>query len=265
MNTDRLWVIAAVAVMGIIAVAGWFVGISPVVSAASAASDQAASISTANEASEQKLVQLKSEYTNIAPLQATLDKLRESIPDSVGAPAFLQELNALASANNVTITTVTIASATVYTAPGATPAAPAAAAGSTATPTPTATPATTTTTTPTTTPVAAGGQFVQIPVTIGATGNFSNVRDFMGAVQTGTRLYVASSVGLAEGSSSAGGGSATLTMTGNIFTLQGTSAPEKTSTPAISSTPTATPTPTSTPTSTATSTPTPGSTPTTKP
>jgi Tfp pilus assembly protein PilO len=265
MNSDRLWVIAAVAVMGIIAVAGWFVGISPVVSAASAASDQAASITTANQASEAKLVQLKSEFANIAPLQATLDKLRESIPDTVGAPAFLQELNGLATANNVTITSVTIASATVYTAPGTTAAAPAASStDSTATPTPTPTPATATTT-PTTTPVAAGGQFVQIPVTIAATGNFGAVRDFMGAVQTGTRLYVASSVGLAEGSSSGSGGSATLTMTGNIFTLQGTSAPEKTTTPTISSTPTATPTPTSTPTSISTTTPTPGSTPTTKP
>jgi Tfp pilus assembly protein PilO len=246
MNTDRLWPIAAVAVMAIVAAAGWFLGVSPIVSSAVAAGDQVSTISAANADSLTKLATLKAQYADLDDLQASLDKLRESIPEEADASAFLQELDSLSAAHHVSLSTVTIASATVY-------AAPATADGDAATSTSTATPTPTPTTTPTTAPTATTGttapvgQFVLVPVIIGVTGKFSDVRDFIGAVQAGHRLYLANSVAITDGSSSGSdGGSATGTLTGDIFTLQGTSTPTA-STPVV----TPTPTPTATPTDTA--------------
>jgi Tfp pilus assembly protein PilO len=250
MNTDRIWLIASVAVMAIVAAAGWFLGVSPIVSSAVAASEQVSTITASNAASLTKVSTLKAQYADIGELQAALDKLRESIPETANAPAFLQELNALSAAHNVTLTTVTIAAATVYVAPTDPAGTATSTTTSTATPTPTPTTAPTTTA-PTTTPA---GQFVLVPVVIAVTGSFSDVRDFIGAVQGGSRLYLANSVAITNGASAgSGGGSATGTLTGDIFTLQGTSTPPA-GTPAVTPTPTptdtSTPTPTPTPTDT---------------
>jgi Tfp pilus assembly protein PilO len=246
MNTDRLWLIAAVAVMAIVAVAGWFLGVSPIVSSAVAANEQVSTITASNAASLAKVATLKAQYASIGKLQASLDTLRESIPETPNASAFLQELDSLGAAHHVTLTTVTIAAAIVYQAPAAA-GGDTAASSSTATPTPAPTPTATTTTTPSTTPTASTvGQFVLVPVVITVTGSFSDIRDFVGAVQGGTRLYLADSVAINQ--STSGGGSATGTLTGNIFTLQGTSTPVAS---AQDVTPTPTPAPTSTPTDTA--------------
>jgi Tfp pilus assembly protein PilO len=255
MNTNRLWVFGAVIAMFAIAVGGWFVGISPVVAEAAAADQQFASVTQSNSASQAKLVQLKQQYANIDPLQKSLDSLRQSIPEGADASGFLQELDNLSVAEGVTITTVTISSATVYQASGAGSAASSAAAtGTTSTATPTPAPSPTTApATPTSTP---SGQFVQIPVLIVVTGSFDAVRNFLGALQTGTRLYFATSVQIGQSSS----GNASGSFTGDIFTLQGTSDAPKSTTPTGTSTPTPTPTPlpTGTATPTPTGTPTPG-------
>jgi Tfp pilus assembly protein PilO len=257
MNTDRIWLIASVAVMAIVAAAGWFLGVSPIVSSAVAAGEQVSTITAANAASQAKVSTLKAQYAAIGGLQASLDKLRESIPETANAPAFLQELNALSAAHKVTLSTVTIAAATVYVAPTDPAGSATSTTTSTATPTPTPTPTPTTAPTTTTTPTTPAGQFVLIPVVITVTGSFSDVRDFIGAVQGGSRLYLANSVAITNAASSASGGaSATGTLTGDIFTLQGTSTPPA-GTPAVTPTPTPTPTPTSTDTSIPTISPTP--------
>jgi Tfp pilus assembly protein PilO len=257
MNTDRLWLVAAVAGMAIVAVAGWFLGVSPIVSSAVAANEQVSTITTSNAASLAKVATLKAQYASIGELQTSLDKLRESIPETPNASAFLQELDALGAPHNVTLTTVMIASATVYQAPAA-PAGSTATSTSTATPTPTPTPTSTTPTTPSTTPTSAAGQFVLVPVVITVTGKFSDIRDFIGAVQAGSRLYLATTVTITAGT---GGQPDTGTLTGDIFTLQGISTPVA-GTPDANPIPTATPTPTSTDTAIPTISPTPTITPT---
>ena len=250
MSRNRLWVIAAVAGMLVIAVGGWALGISPVLDQASAANAQVSTIDANNAAGLTRLASLKSQFADLATQQTALDGLRASIPEDAGAAAFLSELNALSAAHGVTLTSVTIASATVYQAPvAATPPASSTGAASTATPTPTPTAATTPATTPTT--PSTGGAFVLVPVTIQATGSFDNVRDFVGAIQGGTRLYFAASIAI--NADPTGGNAATGTLTGDIFTLQGTSSAAATS---ATATP-ATPAPTNTAKPTGTSTPTP--------
>jgi Tfp pilus assembly protein PilO len=256
MNSDRLWIIGAVAGMIVVALAGWFVGISPIVAQASAADATVASTMANNAASESKLASLKTQFAGIDKLQKTLDSLRESIPEGADASVFLQELNTLSAEYNVALTSVTINAATIYQA--ATPTAPTTS-GSTATSTPTPSPTPTTpaaATTPAT--VVPTGGLVIVPVQITVTGAFDDVKSFVGALQSGARLYLATSVEI--GSSS---GVFTGSITGDIFTVAGISTPTKsdTPTPIPIPTPTPTPTPTGTPTPGVTSTPTPTLTP----
>ncbi|HEX4401902.1 MAG TPA: hypothetical protein VHZ98_11285 [Galbitalea sp.] len=259
MNSDRLWAFAAIAAMIVIALGGWFVGISPVVAQAAAADQQNASVTLANQANLQKVALLKQQYANIGPLQKSLDSLRRSIPENPDASAFLQELDELSAAQGVTITSVTIASSTVYVAPTAVPtAAPAA---TTSTPTPTPTPTATTGATPVAPSTSSAGQFVEVPVAITVTGSFDAVRSFVGAVQKGSRLYLATALGISAGAGTSIA-TATGTLTGFIFTLQGTSDEPKSKISAGTSTATPTPTPTPTLTPTPTATPTPTQTPT---
>ena len=105
-----------------------------------------------------------------------------------------------------------------------------------------------------------------VPVLINVTGSFEDVMDFAGGVQSGARLYLVSELQVAPGAS-VGGGRPTKflgTMSGNIYTLAGTSGdlpssadPAPVVTPEPTPTDTATPNPTETPIPTGTATPTP--------
>jgi len=256
MNTDRLWIFGAVAAMVVIALGGWFIGISPVVAQAAASDEQVASVTQSNLDSQAKLALLQQQYAHIGPLQTSLDSLRQSIPEGADASAFLQELVNLSAEQGVTVTIVTIASATMYEAPATGAAATSTATtGSTSTPTP----APTTTTAPVAPATSTSGQLVQIPVQITVTGALDAVRDFVGVVQAGARLYLATSVGISQT-----GGTATGSLSGYIFSLQGSSdaTKSKTPTPTPTPVPTGTPTPTGTPVPGVTPTPTPTLTPT---
>jgi hypothetical protein len=256
MNIDRLWVIAAVAGMIVVAVAGWFVGISPIVSQVSATNAQLTSTTTANASSELRLAVLKTQFATIGKLRKSLDSLRVSIPEEADASEFVEELNTLSAEYGVSLTSITINAATVYAAPVA--AAPPATTGTTSTPTPTPTPTATPATAPATTTTVPTSGLVLIPVVIVVAGTFDAVRDFDGAVQGGPRLFLATSAEIsADVATAADSGAVTGTLTGDVFTIAGTSPPTKSHTP----TPTATPTPTPTPTMTATPTPSPTPTP----
>jgi Tfp pilus assembly protein PilO len=260
MGRNRLWVTAAVAGMLVIAVAGWFLGISPVLDQAQAANTQVSTIESTNAASLANLASLKQKFADLATQQTALNGLRASIPEDADSAAFLLELNTLSAAHNVTLTSVTVATATVYQAPVSTgTAAPSADSTSTPSAMPTSAPAPAAASTA---PASTGGSMVLVPVTIAASGAFNDVRDFVGAVQTGARLYFAATVSISSGSS----GVFSASLTGDIFTLQGTSdavkVPTKAAaTPAPVVTPaptnTATPKPTDTAKPTVTSTPTP--------
>ncbi|HEX4392382.1 MAG TPA: hypothetical protein VH084_12720 [Mycobacterium sp.] len=252
MNSDRLWVIAAVAVMVVIAIGGWFVGVSPIVAQGAAADSQTASINQANSANQAKVALLKKQFAHIAKFQNKLDKLRLSIPEQTQASAFLAEVNALCQKDSVTLASLTIASSTIYQAPTTKTTSADSSTTSTATPTPTPTPSTPTAT-PGSTTGASAGQLVQIPVQITVGGSISQVVDFMGDVQLAARLYLAAGSGL---SYSPTDGTYQGSLTGFLFTLQGTSDQPNATTPTDTSTATPTPTAIPTPTGTATTAPT---------
>jgi hypothetical protein len=248
MSKTRLWVIGVIAGVLIIVIAGYVLGISPVLSQASAANVQAATIEAGNGQSQRQLASLKQQFIKIDGLKKKLNTLRLSIPEQQQASVFINEISALSAANGVSVQSIAVASATLYTAPvTATTTAPAATtATSTATPSPTAAP-----TTPAATTAVPASGLVLVPVTLSVQGTLAQDEAFLTALQLGDRLFLSSSFVLTE---DAGGGTFTANIGGDIFTLQGTSdaSPKTTLTPTPTPTPTATPTPTSTPTSSAT-------------
>jgi Tfp pilus assembly protein PilO len=252
MSKTRIWTIGAVALVLVLLIAGWELGVSPTLTSITAANSQTATIQTGNAASQAQLANLQVQFKGISKLKKALAKLRESIPEDEGASAFLNEMATMCSTSGVSLTTITLAAATVYDAP--TSATAPAATGTDATSTETPAPAAAATTTPAaTTPAASASGLVMIPVTISVTGAFDAVRDFVDLAQNGTRLLYASQVDYSSGTD----GTVSATITGSIFALQGTSdtPTQKVSTlPDSTPTPTATPTPTPTPTSTTTST-----------
>ena len=249
MNRDRLWILGALAAMAIIAFGGWSLGISPALQATSQAADEAAALADSNDTNTIRLMAIKKQFDQLDEIEAKRAQLRVSIPEGADASVFIREISALCKKNKVSLASVSINDARVYTAPAPTeaPAAPPVAGASTSTPTPTPTAAATTAApavAPSVPGVAAGG-FVLVPVSIEVTGKLTAVSRFIGAVQTGDRLYLASTVSTAEvepGSPEVRG-----TIDGLTFALQGAEATAAaTAAAAASADPSATPAPEST-------------------
>lgn len=257
MSQARVWVLGVVAAMLVVVIGGWTLGISPIFTQITEADAQTTTIQSSNATSQAQLATLKSQFAGISGLRNTLDALRLSIPEQQAASTFLNEVNSLSSNAGTLLVSVQISDALLYTSTSTD--ATGAAGATTATPAPTATP----TTTVPTTPIVTSSGLVLIPVVVTVKGSLAQAQSFFGALQTGSRLFVSSNLVISTDPSS---GSVTAAITGDVFTLQGSSDPStggtttptdnSTSTPTPTATPTATPTPTSTPSAKSTSKPT---------
>ena len=194
MDKNRLWLIGSALMMVLVVGLGWVVGIQPQVAAISTANDQRVSVEQTNAGHRASLAKLKEDFKGIDSLDQELASLSKSVPSGTSAPDYVDQLDALAIANGVTLKGLTIADAQAYTpvAPVA-PAAPAAEAGSpepgpapTATPAPTAAPGSP----PVTNPGITEANFASLSVQITVSGTYSNVLKFVNGLQTGTRLFL---------------------------------------------------------------------------
>jgi Tfp pilus assembly protein PilO len=250
MSKARTWTLGLVIAMLVVILAGWQLGISPIASQIGLANSQAATIDASNAATESKLAVLKTQYAGIGKLQSKLDALRLSIPEQAAAASFLSEVTSLASESGATVESVTLADASLFQASNAgVSGAAAATTDTTSTPAPTATPGIGSVGTS----VTSGG-LVSIQVTISATGAYSALQEFVGLIQNGPRLFVSNSVSLDGGATGA-----STVLSGDIFTLQGTSDQAAGGGSSTGATSTSTPTPYPTLTPTPTPTPTPSS------
>jgi Tfp pilus assembly protein PilO len=198
MNKNRMWVIGAILTMVMLVAAGWLIGIAPQLAAASSANTDRANVMAANARNEILLAKLKRDYQNIDGLKNQVSTLQESVPATADVSSFVTELNSLANARKVTLKSITVSDARAYT-----PTTQAAAVKATTTGSPQTNPKITTT------------NFVTIPVTIGVTGDYSKVLDFVDDVQLGRRLFLVSTLSSmgatnskgVKGSPTTGGGS----------------------------------------------------------
>lgn len=240
--------------IGVVLLLGWFLGASPILDQFTAAQAQTQSMAAANAASEARLAGLKKQFANIAALQSQLDTLRVSVPSDAAIPGFLAEINALCAQTGVTLRSLTVNNALTYVAPSAkpTPADPA------ASPSPTPSAPSTVETTPTA-PADASSKLVAIPVKVVVAGQYGQVMAFAGALQSGPRLLLVTTLTL---TGTTADGSFSGAIDGNVYALPmpaGVAAASGAPTPTPTPTPSATPSPA--PTSTSTGSPTPSSTP----
>ena len=177
MNKSRMWVFGAVLAIVVIVASGWLIGISPQLTIVASANRDRAAVIEANSRNEILLAKLRRDYENIDALKSQVATLRQSVPTTAEVSSFVTELNALANARKVTLKSINVSDAQGYT------------------PTTQANPGKTTTSgSPQTNPKITSTNFVTIPVTIGVTGDYSKVLDFVNDVQLGRRLFLVSSL-----------------------------------------------------------------------
>lgn len=190
LNDHRVWKLGAAVVAALMAIASWFLLISPQLSSADAARADAASTRQANDMRLIQLGALKRQAANIPLYRQQLAEALAALPPDNGLSAFTLQLAAQAAAAHVVIDGITvgpIASATTAGAP-----APAASTGGTA-PQPTGA----------TTPAQGGIYTVQVSLT--TDGSLSDQLAFLRAVQyQGERRALVTGTSFAPGDGSAG-------------------------------------------------------------
>jgi Tfp pilus assembly protein PilO len=185
MSGNRIWVLGTAVLSIALAALGWFLGVSPRLDQISTAKAQKVTVDQQNETTRATIAVLKAEYENLDAVEAELDELRLSLPPSADYTGFLRELTAIAGGNSAKLTSFVPAAPTVFT-----PGDPEATAEAEA-----ATPAEGE---PVTIP---DGTLISIPVALSASGAYTDLVEFIGDLQEGDRLYLASDVNITGGES----------------------------------------------------------------
>lgn len=239
MNRNKLSLIIAGLAAVALVLGGWFVGVQPQLASAAASAQQQSDIDARNDTVRAELARLEHQYDELGTLRSGLTTLQSSIPDSTDTTPFIKELNQLADANAVSISSLTFGDAQAYVPP-ATAEAPAPGASATATPSPSASAssepeaaASSAVAAPKTVtdPLITSSNFIVIPVSVSVDGSDAQALAFTSGVQKGSRLFLVNSIG----TGSAGGetadtgapaattsGSKTWTLAGFIFVLDTT-------------------------------------------
>ena len=232
MKGNRLWFLGTVAIIAIVVVLGWFLGISPKLAEGDLAQAQIADVNAQNAVQQAMLAQLKGQYDNLDQLRLDLAEIRKEIPSIQPADDFIDWVNSAATTATVAVTKITIGEAGLYAVPTAIEGAP-----------------TTTEDVTPSGPAAPDGVYT-IPVSIEVTGSAANVINFSKLMQLGTRLFVSPSFSFTP-EKSAGLLQGFLYLvddpSGSAFPVPEPSAsPTETPAPAPTEEPTASPTPTAT-------------------
>ncbi|SDK29092.1 Tfp pilus assembly protein PilO [Cryobacterium psychrotolerans] len=231
MNMNRLWVLGAVLLIGIVAVLGWMLGISPKLSEAREAKAQQETVETQNTDLEAQLVTLKEQFESIDDLRDELAGLRESVPSGPDMPAFVGQLGTMAEKHRVALTQITVSDAQPYVPVVAAPAAevaPAdgAATGDAAAAAPVDAAATAAAAAeaaaaaavpaPVVNPLVTAQNFVAVPISLEVNGRYDDVLTFVAGLQKGKRLVMVTTFKTSEEEDS---GNVTGTITAFVYVL----------------------------------------------
>ena len=261
MSGNRLFGIIIAATIVAVLVLGWVVGISPVLGQITQANTELQAVNAENQAHQIQLDALKTQYESMPELRKELAELQLAAPQTADIEGFLDDLQSLASAAGVTISTVTIGEATLYgMSVDGTPVVQAAAPPATTeegTDTTTEGTAAVAPTAPTSgaailAPSAAlKDKLYTLPVSFSVSGPTDGVAKFILGCQIGPRLFLLTTWSL----SGIDAGSATSSGEGFIYVVQDPAAgtlepydPNAESDPTPDSTPTPSESPTPTPT-----------------
>ena len=203
MDRNRIkMIVAALSGVAVLAL-GFLLGVQPQLSSASAAAEQRATVETQNESLRATLAQLVSENDQLSTLTADRDTRRASVPDAADMPELIRQLDEMADAAGVPVTSFTAADAVSYEMPAsaAAPVADAATAegaepteGADASATAPAEAAGPTAPTTFTDPAVTAANFSTIAVTVDIAGSYDQALDFVDRLQTGPRLFLVTTI-----------------------------------------------------------------------
>lgn len=172
MTKTKAWVAGTVVIALLLAVAAWFLLISPKRAEAADIQQQTATAAQTNDETRARIAGLKKEFANLKTRQAELAKLQTALPKDEQLAVLTRDLNTIATNSGVSLKSVTPGGPTPVTASAAAPAADASA--------------------------AASGTLVSIPTTIIVAGNYQNSLQFLKSLQTGIgRNYLVTSLSIA--------------------------------------------------------------------
>lgn len=253
-SRTRMWVAGTVVVCLLLAVAAWFLAISPKRAEAAELEQQTADTQASNQQLAARIEQLKLQFAELPQYQAELAAIKQAMPEDPALPTLVRDLDAMATRTGVTLMSL---------APGqpAAVADPAAAAAAAPAPAPAegeategsapaegeaaADPATTPAAgAAASTPVGAGLVLVSVPVNLVTVGDFFKAEMFLKELQADMpRAFLVQNltVQTEKDAEASGGkpatknGDVTMTITGSVFVLKQA---ETASTPATPTTPT---------------------------
>lgn len=179
----RAWIAGTVVVGLLLAVAAWFLLISPKRAEAADTREQTVAAQAQNEQLREDIAELKADFAKLPRYEAELAAMRRALPEEDQLNLLIRDIEARSTATNVQLFSIKPATPVVYegVAGGAGTVTPAAAAGNAA-----AAPAPGAAATP-----VAGGVLVQVPVEITVKGQFHNSEAFLRSLQQDvTRDYL---------------------------------------------------------------------------
>lgn len=234
MSRNRLSLLLAVVAMAVVAVGGFFLAVQPQLAQASAAQTQTENVETTNHASRAELARLREQAAKLPAMRQELEQLSASVPDGADLSSFIADLDGIASASGMEVSSYTTSDAVAYApvvpaaAPSSAPSASASAAPAATVPSAPAAPAVVTN------GAITGQNFSVIPVTVAVDGTFEQARAFLAGVQHGKRLFLVTSIASAEKSGEDGAASdqSTWTFGGSIYVLATADAAKQTQTAA---------------------------------
>ncbi|QSB23519.1 type IV pilus assembly protein FimV [Curtobacterium sp. 24E2] len=224
MSRNRLSLLLAVLAMAVVAVGGFFLAVQPQLAQTAAAHTQTASVEQTNDTSRSELARLREQAADLPAMKRELSTRAASVPDTARLSAFIDELNTIAAASGMQVSSFTASDATAYS-PAVT-AEPAAAGQGAATPS--ASPSATAGAAPSapqapslvTDAAVTGQNFSVIPVTVAVDGSFDQALQFVKGVQGGDRLFLITTISSAEKSGEDGtASSSSWTFGGSIYVL----------------------------------------------
>jgi Tfp pilus assembly protein PilO len=225
MSRNRLSLLLAVLAMAVVAVGGFFLAVQPQLAQTASAHTQTAAVEQTNDTSRSELARLRQQAADLPAMKRELSTRATSVPDTARLSAFIDQLNTIAAASGMQVSSFTASDATAYspavaaepTAAGQAGATPSASPSSTAEAVPSAPEAPSLVTDAAVT----GQNFSVIPVTVAVDGSFDQALQFVKGVQGGDRLFLITTISSTEKSGEDGTASSSSSWTfgGSIYVL----------------------------------------------
>ena len=206
---NRVWVIGGMLLTAVILLAGWFLGISPVLGQAAAADRERAAVVEKNRTELLKLESLKERSAGLEELQALVEGQRKMLPAKADIAALIGQLSAMQEANGVVLTDFAVSDGLLFEPPteeaadveqGATESTDGDAptdpdvglANEAQEPDVDSAPSIPNAS------LVTSENFVAIPVAVSAAGSFEQLLSFVQSVQSGERLFLVTELSVGE-------------------------------------------------------------------